>query len=195
VIFLYPCRPLLRFLPSSPSVKSVPSSLLKAYRAGNPADFQSECIELFAELVYALGLVPEAIGQIYGLLYGSPEPLSFSNIVERLDISKGSASQGLQLLSSLGAVQEVSRAEDRRELFMPELGLRKLVGGVLCEKVEPLVNDVDARLRRMREHVRGQRGTAAGKFCLERVEKLETWRRQIGLLLPVLKTILGSRRV
>ena len=32
---------------------------LKAYHAGNPADFQSECIELFAEVVYALGLVPE----------------------------------------------------------------------------------------------------------------------------------------
>ena len=40
-------------------MKSAPGFPLKAYRAGDPADFQSECIELFAEVVYALGLVPE----------------------------------------------------------------------------------------------------------------------------------------
>jgi HTH-type transcriptional regulator, glycine betaine synthesis regulator len=159
---------------------------------GMPPEFARECVEFFAEVVQVLG-VPRSVGQIYGLLFASPDPLSFTDIVERLAISKGSASQGLQLLRSLGAVQGVSTAEDRRELFVPELGLRKLVGGVLREKVEPLVNDGGARLRRLREHARGQRGTPAGKFCLERVEQLETWRRQMGLLLPVLKTFIRFR--
>ena len=60
-------------------------------------------MDMFADIVSALG-IPKSIGQIYGLLYASATPLSFSDIVERLEISKGSVSQGLQLLRSLGAI-------------------------------------------------------------------------------------------
>ena len=59
----------------------------------------------FAEIVQLFG-IPKSVGQIYGLLYASPKPLGFTAIVERLEISKGSASQGLQLLRSLGAINE-----------------------------------------------------------------------------------------
>ena len=54
--------------------------------------FARECAQFFEETVRLFG-VPPSVGQIYGLLYASPEPLSFTDIVERLEISKGSASQ------------------------------------------------------------------------------------------------------
>ncbi len=185
-------------MPSSPTVKSAPSVPLKAHRAGNPADFQSESIELFAEVVYALGL-PRSIGQIYGLLYASPAPLSFSDIVERLDISKGSASQGLQLLRSLGAIKPVSPSDGRtvgrstgaaaRDYYEPELGLRRLLSGIIRGRIEPLVGQGRMRMRRLRELAEA----AHKEFQLERVEQLETWRRQATLVMPVLKTLLASR--
>ncbi len=156
-------------------------------------EFQRECVDFFADLVEALGL-PRSIGQIYGLLFSSPRPLSFTDIAESLDISRGSASQGLQALRELGAVRNVSSPEHRRELFEPELELRKLVSGALREKVEPIVTEGGTRIKRLRD-LAGSAATPAGKkFSKERMQKLESWRRQMGLLLPILKTILGPGR-
>ncbi len=155
-------------------------------------EFQRECVDFFAELVQALG-VPRSLGQIYGLLFASPSPLSFTDIVAGLDISKGSASQGLQLLRALGAVQGVRGPDGKRERFYPELGLRRLMGGLLRERIEPLVRDTGARMRRLRERAAAAPDAAGVKFSLQQVKQLETWRSQLRLMLPILKTVLIRR--
>jgi hypothetical protein len=164
------------------------------------ANFERECVDFFAELAQALS-VPRSLGQIYGLLFASPDPLSFTDIVERLDISKGSASQGLQLLRSLGAVRGANDSggskhsgDGRREQFVPELGLRPLIGGVLREKIEPLLGAGNTRMRRLRECARQAPNIPGAKFSMGRVKQLETWRRQLGLLLPLVKNFLISGR-
>jgi DNA-binding transcriptional regulator GbsR (MarR family) len=153
-------------------------------------EFTRECVELFAEVVQVFG-VPPSVGQIYGLLYASPEPLSFTDIVEQLEISKGSASQGLQLLRVLGAVKAVTHDDDRREYFEPELGLRKLVGGVLRERIGPLVTVGTDRLDRLRR-LAGRNG-GEKNFYVDRVKQLEIWRGRLKLALPVLNTLLGPK--
>ena len=155
--------------------------------------FRAECIQFFGDLVVQLFGLGRSLGQIYGLLFASPRPLSFTDIAETLDISRGSASQGLHALRSLGAVRCVV-GDDRRERFEPEKGLRKLVTGVLREKVDPLVMDANARLARLREQANAAPDEAGRKFSLERVKQIESWRRQMGMMLPVLKTILGPGR-
>jgi hypothetical protein len=248
-------------------------------------------VGLFADIVSALG-IPKSIGQIYGLLYASATPLSFSDIVDRLDISKGSVSQGLQLLRSLGAInvadlklkalsdkQEADFAEakgegrsaksqvrsgkgdangrmpvdgDRtvtsdqsamdsgrradsapsalgslppasgsaplaltplplasasspsalgslpfasgsphREYFEPELSLRRLVAGVLRERVTPFATTGANRLARLRELARPSDDTE--KHYLDRVKQLESWRRRLKTVLPVLGALLGPK--
>ncbi len=161
------------------------------------AEFERECVDFFAELAQALS-VPRSLGQIYGVLFASPSPLSFTDIVERLDISKGSASQGLQLLRSFGAVRRTEgngtakrSGDGRRGQFVPELGLRPLISGVLREKIEPLLGAGGARMRRLRDSARQAPSTPGIKFSIERVKQLETWRRQLGLLLPLVKTFFG----
>lgn len=152
--------------------------------------FARECAQFFEETVRLFG-VPPSVGQIYGLLYASPEPLSFTDIVERLDISKGSASQGLQLLRSLGAVRSIAVENDRREYFEPELGLRRLVGGVLRERIAPLATAGSDRLERLRDLA--ERSGTAKNFHLKRVRQLTTWRKRLRLVLPVLDTLLGRK--
>lgn len=159
--------------------------------SGTDCEFEAECIQFFDEIVQILG-VPRSVGQIYGLLFASPVALSFSDILERLKISKGSVSQGLQLLRTLGAVHEVTTESDRRLRFVPELALRKLFVGVLREKVEPFVGEGSARLERLREHARKAGPSLDGKFAQSRVDQIEVWRRQMRLVLPLLKTFLGS---
>jgi hypothetical protein len=178
-------------------------------------------------LVQVLG-VPKSVGQIYGLLYASLEPLSFSDIVERLEISKGSASQGLQLLRSLGAIKlaepfkaasgifdqakregsQIKRGVEppasnshlhfhsqgdapRRDYYEPELGLRKLVSGVLRERVMPLATARVDRLTRLRELA--EQDGEGRDFLLDRVRQLENWRRRLRTVLPVLSMLLGPK--
>jgi hypothetical protein len=179
-----------------------PAAARSSVAAGEvSADFERECVDFFSELAQALG-VPRSVGQIYGVLFASLTPLSFTDIVERLDISKGSASQGLQWLRSLGAVCGANGlvgpkqgADGRRERFAPELSLRRLIGGMLREKIHPLLGDSGARMRRLRECARQAPNAPGAKFSLERVKQLEAWRRQLGLFLPLVKTFLVSGRV
>jgi hypothetical protein len=178
--------------------------------SGKNFAFENECVGLFAEVVQVFG-VPKSIGQIYGLLFASPEPLSFSDIVTQLDVSKGSVSQGLQLLRSLGAIRlaravhsphrpvrptrgasVVSPSEaPRRDYYEPELSLRKLVRGVLHERIAPLAMTGGARLEQMREMA--EHKVEGSDFILNRVKQLETWRRRFKTVLPVLTTLLGPK--
>jgi len=155
--------------------------------------FEQECVAFFGDIMLAFG-VPRSVGMIYGLLFSSPVPLRFTDIADRLDISRGSASQGLHALRTLGAVRIVPNGSPHRELFEPELGLRTLVSGVLREKVDPVVNDGTAWVRRLRGAAERVAETEQRKFYTGRVKQIETWRRQMRLLLPILTTILGSRR-
>ena len=49
--------------------------------------------------------MPRSVGEIYGLLYFSEAPLSMDQIANKLEMSLGSASQGLKTLRSLKAVR------------------------------------------------------------------------------------------
>ena len=84
-------------------------------------DFSCECVEFFGEVVQLFGVAP-SVGQIYGLLYASKEPLSFSDIFERLDISKG-GQPGLNSPRSLRArlCGMPVNANGRPDYFYPDL--------------------------------------------------------------------------
>lgn len=135
--------------------------------------------------------VPRSVGQIYGLLFASPVPLTFTDIVATLAISKGSGSQGLQALRTLGAVRTVRVTREQREYFGPELGLRHLIGAVLSRKIGPLVTGNKARMEQMHLSAQAIAEQDGDNFFIQRVEQLETWRRQLKRLLPVVKTFLG----
>lgn len=169
--------------------------------------FQTECVEFFAEIVQLFG-VPKSVGQIYGVLYASPVPLSFSDIVEELEISKGSASQGLQLLRSLGAINaadvvggesqisnsasQIAMRASRGIAYEPELSLRQLITGVLREQIAPMAAAGTGRLKRLRQLAEE---TEEGKaFYLGRVKQLDTWRKRFNTVAPVLGALLGPKK-
>jgi DNA-binding transcriptional regulator GbsR (MarR family) len=177
-------------------MKSAAQPLIEA--ASDPAEstavaagFEKECIELFTEAVAAFG-APPSLGQIYGVIFASPQPLSFTDIFERLGISKGSVSQGLQTLRSLGAVRSVAAEDTRREYFVAEIGLRRLVDGALRERIGPLVSAAPARIVRLQRLA--QRDLPDKTFYLGQVEQIETWRRRITMALPLLSVLLGRTK-
>ena len=66
----------------------------------------------FLEAADILG-VPKSVAAIYGICFASPQPLGFSEIQARLDISAGSISQGLRVLREIGALKVADFAANR----------------------------------------------------------------------------------
>lgn len=60
---------------------------------------------------------PRIAGRIIGLLIVRQEPVSFEEIAEQLQVSRGSISTNTRLLESRGALRRVSRLGERKDLF------------------------------------------------------------------------------
>lgn len=144
-------------------------------------------VDFFVSFVQVFGL-PKSIGQIYGLLFVSPEPLPMDEIVSQLGISKGSASQGLALLKSLGAVTSIAIPADRREHFQADLNVSRIVTHFFENRLEPRLEHGDRRLEEMidlaRRAKRSDR-TEGATAVLTRIQALQKWQKRGRNLLPM----------
>jgi DNA-binding transcriptional regulator GbsR (MarR family) len=154
-------------------------------------DWEVAVIDLFLNAANSFGL-PKSYGQIYGLLFCRDQPLAMDEVMELLQISKGSASQGLRALRQLGAVSSVFAPGDRRERYMAESRLRKLVGGFLREQADPHLEKGTARLEQIESLVNKIKDVDARKRGARRHEILSAWHRQMSRLLPWVKMIVGK---
>jgi DNA-binding transcriptional regulator GbsR (MarR family) len=150
--------------------------------------FQLQAVSFFVHAFAALSL-PRSIGEIYGLLFSTEEPLSLDDIIERLRISKGSASEGLRWLRSLGAVNPVYLPGVRKEHFTAETSLRKLATGYLRDRIHPHLENGPERLRLLQESV--TEGVAESSFQKSRTNQIAGWYKFMGRVLPVVKALAG----
>jgi DNA-binding transcriptional regulator GbsR (MarR family) len=153
---------------------------------------ERQVIEVFVDGVRVLGM-PRSLGEIYGLLFISPEALSLDDLVSRLGISKGSASQGLRTLKELGAVtEEGPLAGSRRTYYRARAELKPLVGGFIREQVRPHLESGQLKVGRLLEAVADEEDPERREFFDERVARLEGWMRRGRMVLPLLQKVLGQ---
>jgi len=157
------------------------------------APLERQVVDVFVDGVRVLGL-PRSIGEIYGLLFISQSPLSLDDLVCRLNISKGSVSQGLRMLKSLGAVNEATGNgfTERRAYYEPAVELKRLVGGFIREQIRPHLESGKTKIGRLAETAREVDDPDQRKFLSERVTRLEHWMRSGSRVLPILQKILGQ---
>lgn len=158
------------------------------------APLERQVVAIFVDGVRVLGL-PRSIGEIYGLLFVSRAPLSLDDLVERLRISKGSASQGLRTLKSLGAVREADGNNgntERRTYYEPAVELKRLVGGFIREQVRPHLDSGRNKLKQLSETAREVEDPELREFLGDRVERLDQWLRSSSRVLPILQKLLGQ---
>jgi DNA-binding transcriptional regulator GbsR (MarR family) len=93
-------------------------------------EIESAIIDVFIRATKILGY-PKSIGEIYGLLYISDEPLCMEDIIQRLGISLGAASQGLKVLKGMQAVKSKHMIGKRREYFTADFELEDLINRYL----------------------------------------------------------------
>lgn len=152
---------------------------------------QSQVVAFFVDGVKVLGL-PRSLGEIYGLLFISPIPLSLDDLVRQLGISKGSASQGLRTLRALGAVRESAGNGERRTYYEPAVELKRLVGGFIREQVRPHLDSGKSKLQLLQETAKLTEDPAEREFFNDRISRLEAWMKRGGQVLPMLQKILGQ---
>lgn len=146
-------------------------------------------IDFFVSAVKVLGM-PKSIGEIYGLLFVSPQPLPLDVLCQRLNMSKGSASQGLKLLRAFGAVKTVYQPGDRRDHFTAEIEIKRLAAGFMREEIQPRLNQGEERVAQLTQLGHTLPANPEGDFQRERLAKLERWSDRSRDILPLLGSLL-----
>jgi DNA-binding transcriptional regulator GbsR (MarR family) len=134
---------------------------------------------------------PRSVGEIYGLLFISSDPLCLDDCRIRLNISKGSTSQGLKILRSFGAIRTVYIPGDRKDHYVAETSLRKIASGFAGEQIQPHVHSGKERIARIRELLDGQDG-AERETLAEKIDLLENWQKRAGKTLPLILKLIGG---
>jgi DNA-binding transcriptional regulator GbsR (MarR family) len=113
------------------------------------------------------------------------------DLIERLNLSKGSASQGLKYLQDLGAVRTVYAGGDRRTHYEAVTELRNLAGRFLRQQILTHLSDSESRL----DHISSAAQKLSGeqrKFVTARVRTLRNWEKNGRRMLPFMLKILGG---
>jgi HTH-type transcriptional regulator, glycine betaine synthesis regulator len=151
--------------------------------------FQHECVALFVNAAASLS-IPRSIGEIYGLLFSTEEPLSLDDLTARLHMSRGAAHEGLRWLKGIGAAKSVYIPRVRKEHFVAETSLRRLAAGYLHDRIEPHLVKGQDRLRQLREAA-GE-NAENGAFQRNRVTQITNWYKFLQRALPAVKALAGK---
>ena len=155
--------------------------------------WETSMIDVFVRAAGLIGL-PRSIGEIYGLLFCTPKALSFDELVERLQISKGSVSQGLKVLRQLGAVKLHYVPGSRRDHYQPELSMKRLVRGFIKDQFEPHLLSGSQRLDNIDALIEEEGDEASRVHALDRLGTLRSWRERTRKLIPIVMAVLGGAK-
>lgn len=150
--------------------------------------FERELVGFFVDAAEVLG-VPKSVAAIYAVCFASAEPLSFGDIVARLDMSQGSISQGVRVLKEMGALKVVG-TRDRREYFAPDFELRKVVARFIEQRLEKQLAAGTRRWKAVKASVPQGQGPEVRSELETRLGYLQTWQDKGRALIPLVKAYL-----
>lgn len=123
--------------------------------------------------------INRTVGQIYALLYVSPEPLCADEIVEALGISRSNVSMSLRELQGWDLVLLRHRPDDRRDFFTTPDDVWQILRTLAEERKK---REIDPTLSVLREILMQQPTDEDERFAQERmaemhglIERLTTW--------------------
>lgn len=93
----------------------------------------------------------KVMGQLYGALLLSPDPLSLDDLMERLSISKASVSMNMRTLEHMGMVRQVwmRGRSGRRKYYEAETDFMQIITNILSGRE---MRDVDRALSVMEDN-------------------------------------------
>ncbi|MCH6257914.1 hypothetical protein MLD52_15250 [Puniceicoccaceae bacterium K14] len=148
------------------------------------SELEREIIDFFVNAATAFG-IPKSVGEVYGIFFTSEEPLALDDVTQKLQISKGSASQGIRFLKSINALNSVYLTGDRRDHYTAETKLRDITDGFIKERIRPQLQSSSERLKILKN-------TKKSKHLTSQLNTLESWTKKGKLVLPFVSKFLGS---
>lgn len=123
--------------------------------------------------------INRTVGQIYALLYVSPEPLCADQIVEALDISRSNVSMSLRELQAWNLVLLKHLPDDRRDFFTTPDDVWQILRTLAEERKK---REVDPTLTVLRGILMQEPGNEDERHAQDRmgemyglIERLTTW--------------------
>lgn len=170
-------------------MSSAPSSLQTNFVETHKC-FEDGLVEVFSELADLFGN-PRSHGQIYGLLFTAMQPLSMEEIAARLDISKGSVSQGLRTLEELGAVYRTRESGTRTARYSAKMELKTLIRGFVAQRLIPRLRTSSSKLAEIGRLLDELPQTEAAE-ALWRHDRVAKWHTRAIQFLPLAEKLLGK---
>jgi DNA-binding transcriptional regulator GbsR (MarR family) len=162
------------------------------YEAEMPS-WEAGVVELFVRGANLVGL-PRSVGEIYGSLFCAENPLTFDGLVARLQISRGSVSQGLKVLRQLGAVKVHYIAGSRKDHYIAELSMQQLVQGFVRDQLGPHLESGSARLQEVEALIDSEVDPKKRIHAEQRFRTLLSWQQSGQKILPLVMAVLGGRK-
>ncbi len=131
----------------------------------------------------------KVMGQLFGALMLSPDPLNLDDLVERLSISKASVSTNMRTLEHLGIVREVWVKDDRRKFYRAESDFWRILSNILGSRELRDVNQALRVLNDNAEHLRDsmpdmdEDEQRLASYYIERLSQLQDFFQLAQLLL------------
>ena len=138
------------------------------------APFQVEFVRFAGELAEKFSL-NRSIGQIYGLLYFSAEPVSLGEVAKHLKMSKGNVSVNIRMLETWGAVHSVWVSGSRQDHYEANRDLKEIFIKRLREGLGRRLDWADERLKHLRASAatdRGPLGDSGQRKILEEMSSM-----------------------
>jgi DNA-binding transcriptional regulator GbsR (MarR family) len=133
----------------------------------------------------------KALGRLWTILFLSDGALPADTIGERLQMSSGAVSMGLNELQRWAVVRRVGRPGERKEYFEAETDFWKMISKVVNERERFLVRSVRDRLERATDLLRSVAQTREVRTSRERLGKLLAL---VGIAQSVIDAFIISRR-
>jgi len=149
----------------------------------NLADAQDVFLGKVNQICNKFGL-NNIMAQIYAILYLSDRPLSLNDMVERLKISKGSASINIRALERYGTVRKVWVKGSRKDYYEADTDIIKVIMNRVRSMAQKRISEIDDMLKSSYQILNSVNSSdkeeeEAMKVFKERLDKLKSLHSQM----------------
>lgn len=121
--------------------------------------------------------INRTVGQIYALLYVSPQPLCADDIVEALGVSRSNVSMGLKELQAWNLVRLQHKAGDRRDFFTAPEDVVAILRTLAEERKK---REFDPTLSLLRETLMEEPASEIERHAQERMRAMHDLMEELG---------------
>ncbi len=150
-------------------------------------------IETAGRLSKSMGL-NEIAGQLYALLYLSPEPISLNEMVGKLKISKASASVNIRALEGWGAAKKIWVKGNRRDHYIADRDVWKIASNRLKVGLERRISEANGAVGQVEKMLKdsekkfNDENKKLARTYMERIKTVRKMSERLEKLLKLLPT-------